>query len=144
MFCLCYLQGFLWFPLLHLGLSALWVYFCIRCEGMFFLKKYLFLKFIWMHQILVVALRIFDLHCSIQTVSCGKRDLVPWPRIEPRPPSWEQESGPLDHQRCPWECSNLIALQVVVQFSQHHLLKKMSFLHCIFFCFLHHIYSCLL
>ena len=30
------------------------------------------------------------------------------------------------------ECSNFILLQVAVQFDQHHLLKKLSFLHCIF------------
>ena len=30
------------------------------------------------------------------------------------------------------ECSNFICLHVTVQFSQHHLLKRMSFLHCIF------------
>ena len=30
------------------------------------------------------------------------------------------------------KCSNFILLQVVDQFSQHHLLKKLSFLHCIF------------
>ena len=30
------------------------------------------------------------------------------------------------------ECSNLILLHVAVQFSQHHLLKMLSFLHCIF------------
>ena len=29
-------------------------------------------------------------------------------------------------------CSNLILLHVTVQFSQHHLLKRLSFLHCIF------------
>ena len=29
------------------------------------------------------------------------------------------------------ECSNLILLHVAVQFSQHHLLKRLSFLHCI-------------
>ena len=29
-------------------------------------------------------------------------------------------------------CSSFILLQVVDQFSQHHLLKKLSFLHCIF------------
>ena len=28
--------------------------------------------------------------------------------------------------------SNLIVLQVAIQFSQHHLLKRLSFLHCIF------------
>ena len=31
------------------------------------------------------------------------------------------------------ECSNFIVLHVAVQFSQHHLLKRLSFLHCIFF-----------
>ena len=30
------------------------------------------------------------------------------------------------------ECSNLIPLHVAVQFSQHYLLKRLSFLHCIF------------
>ena len=30
------------------------------------------------------------------------------------------------------ECSNFILLHVTVQFSQHHLLKRLSFLHCIF------------
>ena len=30
------------------------------------------------------------------------------------------------------KCSNFIVLHVAVQFSQHHLLKRLSFLHCIF------------
>ena len=30
------------------------------------------------------------------------------------------------------ECSNFILSHVTVQFSQHHLLKRLSFLHCIF------------
>ena len=29
------------------------------------------------------------------------------------------------------ECSSFILLHVAVQFSQHHLLKRLSFLHCI-------------
>ena len=29
------------------------------------------------------------------------------------------------------KCSNFILLPVAVQFSQHHLLKRLSFLHCI-------------
>ena len=29
-------------------------------------------------------------------------------------------------------CSNVILFHVAVQFSQHHLLKRLSFLHCIF------------
>ena len=30
------------------------------------------------------------------------------------------------------KCSSFIHLQVVDQFSQHHLIKRLSFLHCIF------------
>ena len=30
------------------------------------------------------------------------------------------------------KCSSFILLQVVDQFSQHHLIKRLSFLHCIF------------
>ena len=30
------------------------------------------------------------------------------------------------------ECSNFILLHVAVRFSQHHLLKRLTFLHCIF------------
>ena len=30
------------------------------------------------------------------------------------------------------ECSNFILLHVAVWFSQHHVLKRLSFLHCIF------------
>ena len=35
------------------------------------------------------------------------------------------------------ECSNFNLLHVAVQFSQQHLLKRLSFLHCIFFFFCH-------
>ena len=31
------------------------------------------------------------------------------------------------------KCSSFILLQVVDQFSQHHLLKRLSLIHCIFF-----------
>ena len=43
--------------------------------------------FIWLHQVLVVACRIFDLCCSMQDHSCGMWDLVPWPEIQPGPPA---------------------------------------------------------
>ena len=33
---------------------------------------------------------------------------------------------------CVKECSSFILLLVVDQFSQHHMLKRLSFLHCIF------------
>jgi len=33
---------------------------------------------------------------------------------------------------CVRECSDFILVHVAVQFSQHHLLKRPSFLHCIF------------
>ena len=42
--------------------------------------------FIWIHQILVAAFGIFDLHCSMPTLSCSILDLVPLPGMEPGPP----------------------------------------------------------
>ena len=33
---------------------------------------------------------------------------------------------------CVRQCSDFILLHVVVQFSQHHVLKQLSFVHCIF------------
>ena len=41
-------------------------------------------------------------NCSIHTLSCGMWDLVPWPRIEPRPPALGAWTQPLDHQGSPW------------------------------------------
>ena len=55
---------------------------------------FLFLKylFIWLRRVLVVAhgtfvamCRIFS--CSMWALSCGMRDLVPWPGIKPTPPA---------------------------------------------------------
>ena len=58
--------------------------------------------FIWLHQVLVAACKIFHLRCGMQNLSWDMWDLVPWPRFEPRPllhweygvlatgpPSWE-------------------------------------------------------
>ena len=42
-------------------------------------------SFIWLHQVLVVALRIF--RYGMKTLSCGMRDLVPWPGIKPWAPA---------------------------------------------------------
>ena len=39
--------------------------------------------FIWLCQVLVAKHGIF--RCGMWTLSCGMWDLVPWPRIEPRP-----------------------------------------------------------
>ena len=72
-----------------------------------FSKKYLF---IWLHQVLVAAseiyffqdvgLLIFVVACKI--FSCSMMwDLVPWPEIEPRPPTLGARSQPLDHHRNP-------------------------------------------
>ena len=36
---------------------------------------------------LIAAHRVFS--CSMRTLSCSLRDLVPWPGIEPRPLLWE-------------------------------------------------------
>ena len=39
------------------------------------------------------------------------------------------------------KCSSFILLQVVDQFSQHHLLKRLSLVHCIFLCSLQWLYK---
>ena len=44
--------------------------------------------FLWLHQVLVVAHGIADLHCSMWDLfSCSTRDLIPWPGIESGPPA---------------------------------------------------------
>ena len=45
------------------------------------------LLFIWLHWVLVMAWKIFNLHCSMPILNCGMGDLVPWPGIEPWPPT---------------------------------------------------------
>ena len=42
-----------------------------------------FYLFIWLNQVLIAARGIFNLRCSMQTLSCGMWDLVPWPGFEP-------------------------------------------------------------
>ena len=58
-------------------------------EGVFFFKNICVCVYIyiWLHQILVVAQgsSFFVVVCRI--FSCGMWDLVPWPRIKPRPPA---------------------------------------------------------
>ena len=44
-----------------------------------------FYSFIWLHQVLAVALKIFSY--GMKTLSCGMRDLVPWPGIKPWAPA---------------------------------------------------------
>ena len=56
-----------------------------------FLNFYFYL-FIWIYQILVAAFGIFDLHCSMTTLSCSILDLVPLPGMEPRPPVLRTQS----------------------------------------------------
>ena len=48
------------------------------------LKKMMYYLFIWLRWVSVVAHGIFDLHCGMQTLSCGMWELVPQPGIEPR------------------------------------------------------------
>ena len=45
--------------------------------------KNLIYVFIWLHWVH----RIFDLHCSMRTLSWGMWDLVLWPGVEPQPPA---------------------------------------------------------
>ena len=65
------------------------LWFCIHCFLFFF-------KFIWLCQVLVVALGIINLHCGRQdhffscgiwTLSCGRWDLILWPGIKPATPA---------------------------------------------------------
>ena len=48
----------------------------------------------YLHRVLVATHRIFDLRCSMQTLSCGTWDLVPCQRSNSRP-------VPLHHQGSP-------------------------------------------
>ena len=48
----------------------------------FFFNIYLF---IWLHRVSVAVGGL--LSCGMWTLSCGMRDLVPWPGIEPGPPA---------------------------------------------------------
>ena len=71
------------------------------------------------------------------------RGIPPDQGSNPRPPHRQADSQPLRHQGSPLihfefifvygvrDCSNFIILHVAVQFSRHHLLKRLSFLHCI-------------
>ena len=54
---------------------------------------------------------------------------LPRPGLEPVSPAL---AGRLPTTAPPGKPSNFILLHVAVQFSQHHLLKRLSFLHCIF------------
>ena len=76
--------------------------FFLWCSVVFtwIILRNIFYLFIWLHWVLVAALGIFDLHSrtwsfcccclsSMRTLSCGMRDLVPWPGIEPSSLHWE-------------------------------------------------------
>ena len=69
------------------GLYCLnWQLFCFNN----FIKKLFIFVFIWLCCVLVAACGIFS--CGIRTFSCGIWDLVPWPRIESRPPALGAQS----------------------------------------------------
>ena len=46
-----------------------------------------FLLFIYLFGCLGLSRGMRALHCHVQDLSCGMRDLVPWPGIHPRPPA---------------------------------------------------------
>ena len=87
-----------------------------------------------MWDILVTACGLLVAACKLLAVTC-MWDLVSRPGIESRPPALGAQS--LTHQTIREvhvrECSNLIVLHVAIQFSQHCLLKRLSFFRCIFF-----------
>ena len=73
----------------------------VICSFFFLFKKYLYLLFILLCQILGVARRIFS--GSLQTLSCGLQGILPLPGIETGPPALEtQRLGPLHHQGSPF------------------------------------------
>ena len=62
--------------------------------------------FIYLFFKLFIYLTAPGLRCSRQILSCGTRDLVPWPGTEPRSPAsgLVVDSEPLDHQGSPCVC----------------------------------------
>ena len=80
-------------------------------------------------------LQCMKVKVKVKSLSRVRLLATPWTAAHQAPPSMgfsrqEYWSGlPLPSPR---KCSSFILLQVVDQFSQHHLLKKLSFLHCIF------------
>ena len=63
-----------------------------ECAGGDFIYLFIFSIYLctWLCQVLVTACGIFS--CSMQTLSCGVWDLVPWPGIEPRAPALGAQS----------------------------------------------------
>ena len=51
--------------------------------------------------LIFIYLAVAGLSCSMQTLSCGMWDLVPWLETELRSPGLEAWSQPLDHQESP-------------------------------------------
>ena len=50
----------------------------------------------------------FFFSCSMWTVSCDMENLVHWPGIEPRPPSWEHSLSHLVLGKSQWNCLRVI------------------------------------
>ena len=83
--CLSDLEQTMW-PLFSLVSSCANWYWLTKSSFLFCFLKNTYL-FIWLHQVLVAACRVFDLRCGLQTLRCGTWDLVPLSGIEPRPPA---------------------------------------------------------
>lgn len=67
-----------------------------------FLTKKKKKKITWLHQVFVVARGVFNLHCGMQTLSCGTWESSSLTReLEPRPLRWECSLSPLDCQGSP-------------------------------------------
>ena len=110
-------------------------HFSLRCAGFSLSRPLLLQSTASRHEGSVVVAH--DPSCS---TACG---IFPDQGSNPCPLHWQADSQPLCHQGSPLihfefifvygvrECSNFILLHVAVQFSQHHLLKRLSFLHCI-------------
>ena len=72
----------------------------------------------WCSQFKIHKVQRIFFFLVVPDLSCGMRDLVPWPGIEPRPPALGAQSYPLDH---PWKSQVQKSVGNSLQF-----LKKLS------------------
>ena len=86
---------------------------------LYFWKYFSSYLFIWLHQVLVVACRIFSY--GIQTLSCGKCELVLWPWIKPSTPALGV-----------WSLSHWTTREVPLEVLQFYFSVCLSYWHCNF------------
>ena len=93
----------------------------------------LYTHFIWLHQVLVAASRIF---------SCGMQDLVLWPRIKPRPTVLGEWN--LSHwttTKVPFSCFLLCMKFIIVIILKYTMQRHSELSHCCTDCEVQHIHK---